>query len=370
MMAQSYLDGKVFQRLKLEEQTSIPPPRLSPALQHKQLQKMHPYNTRANKHRVVRELIEKKALPDADRVTVSLSATGEGHHLRWHWTEESLGGEEDDGSEAGSAFTDSDSSSDSSSSSSRLTDGDGDSEMGDDDRLRTPHRDIPYNPGSVILTPRKGHGLKREPRIGGGFDFWHEQDGVEERLTFTRQKVTLAPSKGNLLLHPDTQYIVDAIRNERNRLQERADGFPLPDSAAPEMDCDDDDAVSVTSEATVIVDPRATPEPTLFNGAMPIIRQPTLPADYNPGVAVPGPLPNRLSTIQEDVEAQPPLAPSPSGADWDAIPPRCQQPDLPPKIDQGASSAAPRRQGRSSNAAPLQRTDTEPIIAPSPAKRK
>ncbi|KAJ8473899.1 hypothetical protein ONZ51_g7572 [Trametes cubensis] len=332
---------------------------------------MHPYNTRANKHRVVRELIEKKALPDADRVTVSLSATGEGHHLRWHWTEESLGGEEDDGSDAGSAFTDSDSSSDSSSSSSRLTDGDGDSEMGDDDRLRTPHRDIPYNPGSVILTPRKGHGLKREPRIGGGFDFWHEQDGVEERLTFTRQKVTLAPSKGNLLLHPDTQYIVDAIRNERNRLQERADGLPLPDSAAPEMDCDDDDAVSVTSEATVIVDPRATPEPTLFNGAMPIIRQPTLPADYNPGVAAPGPLPNRLSTIQEDVEAQP------------RLPPRLQertgmrflrdannQQDLPPKIDQGASSAAPRRQGRSSNAAPLQRTDTEPIIAPSPAKRK
>ncbi|KAI0330075.1 hypothetical protein GY45DRAFT_1324124 [Cubamyces sp. BRFM 1775] len=353
---------------------------------------MHTYNTRANKHRVVRELIEKKVLPDADRVTVTLSDTGKGHHLRWHWTEESLGGGgEDDGSysDAGSSFTDSDSSSDSSSNSSRLTDGDGDSEMGDDERLRTPHRDIPYNPGSVILTPRKGHGLKREPRIGGGFDFWHEQDGVEERLTFTQQKVAVAPSKGNLLLHPDTQFIVDAIRNERKRLQERADGLPLPESAAPEMDCDDDDdAVSVTSEATVIVDPRATPEPTLFNGATPIVRQPTIPANYNPGVAASGPLLNRLSTIQEDVEAQPRLPPrfqersgmrflrdannrwvreGSLGPDADY---EVDRHDLPPKIDQGAGSAAQGRPTRSSNAAPLQRTDTEPIIAPSPAGRK
>ncbi|KAH9896658.1 hypothetical protein C8Q73DRAFT_686474 [Cubamyces lactineus] len=353
---------------------------------------MHPYNTRANKHRVVRELIEKKVLPDADRVTVTLSDTGKGHHLRWNWTEESLHDGEDDesGSDEGSSFTDSDSSSDSSSNSSRLTDGDGDSEMGDDERLRTPHRDIPYNPGSVILTPRKGHGLKREPRIGGGFDFWHEQDGVKDRLTFTQQKVSVAPSTGNLLLHPDTQYIVDAIRNERKRLQERADGLPLLESAAPEMDCDedDDDAVSVTSEATVIVDPRATPEPTLFNGATPIVRQPTLPANYNPGAAAPGPLPNRLSTIQEDMEAQlrlPPRLQERSGmrflrdannrwvregslgpdADYEV-----DRQDLPPKIDQGAGSVAQRRQARSSNAAPLQRTDTEPIIVPSPAKRK
>ncbi|KAI9058043.1 hypothetical protein FKP32DRAFT_1688926 [Trametes sanguinea] len=336
---------------------------------------MHTYNTRsnANKLRVIHELIAKKEIADADRITVTVSATGEGKHLRWHWSEDSLGSS----SSSSSAYTRDNSPSNA--DASDLTDADGDSEMGDEERLCTPQREVPYDPGSVVLTPRKGRVIKREDRIGGGFDFWQEQDGVTQRLAFSADGEPLGPVAADAQqLSPTICYVRDAIENQRQRYQQ-GDDLSLPSgSVVPALEDDDEDA------ETVIIDPRATPQPTLFRRQMPIVRVPTLPAEYEfYDLSRPGPsrpLPNRLSTIQEDGEAG--FRPAPR------IPERTAMrflrdaegrwvregslgPDaeyhidrecLPPKIEPDQVPAPPHAQAHGRGGAPLRRTDTEPVL--------
>ncbi|KAL7284337.1 hypothetical protein ACG7TL_001624 [Trametes sanguinea] len=340
---------------------------------------MHTYNTRANanKLRVIHELIAKKEIADAERITVTVSATGQGKHLRWHWSEDSLS------SSGSSAYTRDNSPSDASDTSD-FTDEDGDSEMGDEERLCTPQREVPYDPGSVVLTPRKGRMIKREDRIGGGFDFWQEQDGVTQRLAFSADGEPLGPVAADPeQLSPAVCYVRDAVETQRQRYQHGND-LSLPSgSVVPALDDDDDDDAT-----TVIIDPRATPEPTLFHGQMPIVRVPTLPADYDFHRSGPSrPLANRLSTIREDGEAgfrTPPRVPQSTGMRFlrdandrwvregslgpDAeyqIDPDC----LPPKIDPDQAPAPQQAHARGVVPTPLRRTDTEPVLNPTSRQR-
>ncbi|CDO77892.1 hypothetical protein BN946_scf184952.g4 [Trametes cinnabarina] len=345
---------------------------------------MHTYNTRANakKLHVYHELIARKEIVDAERITVSISATGQGQHLRWHWSKDSLG---KGSSNNGSAYSRNNSPSNASDTSS-LTDIDGDSEMGDEERVCTPQREVPYDPGSVVLTPKKGRILKREERIGGGFDFWQEQDGVTQRLTFSADGEALGVEAViSQQLSPAVRYVREAIEAERVR-HHHGNDLSLPSgSAVPALEDDeDDDKFSVASDAsTVIIDPRATPEPTLFNGQMPVVRVPTLPADYDPGASAPSRLlANRLSTIQEDGEAVPRMPrrlPGRTGmrflrdanGRWvreGSLGPDAEyqidRDSLPPRIDHEQGPSTQRHQVRSHGAAPLRRTDTEPVLEP------
>ncbi|KAH9941280.1 uncharacterized protein BXZ73DRAFT_75234 [Epithele typhae] len=102
-----------------------------------------------------------KHYPDSERINVALSATGEGHILRWNYSEDL---ESSTGSPALRTATPSPHS-----SSGSLVDGDGDSMMGDEEaeseaRFRTPLPLIDFDPGSVLLTPRKNR-LKHESRM-------------------------------------------------------------------------------------------------------------------------------------------------------------------------------------------------------------
>ncbi|KAI0353393.1 hypothetical protein OH77DRAFT_1427456 [Trametes cingulata] len=239
-----------------------------------------------------------------------------------------------------------------------MLDGDGDSVMGDDERLQTPLRDAPYDPGSVILTPRKGRILRREPSIEARFDVWHEQASVEGRLVF---RVDEARSRGK------ERYM------QMMRAEAASQGLVRHESTATYLD---DDAISIASDATVEVDPRETPEPTLVNGAMPLVRQPTWPADYD--LNAPGP--------------------SNAGSQWPARHPEWQGmriwrdangrwvregslgPDasyqvntdeLPPRIDRDDVPAPAASSARRVRAAPLRRTDTEPVLdVPTPKRRR
>ncbi|KAI0367194.1 hypothetical protein BV20DRAFT_576654 [Pilatotrama ljubarskyi] len=325
---------------------------------------MHTYNTRGNKHRVYNELIALDAYPYADRIKVTSTENGEGHHLRWQWSEESLqkidydDGEDDDDDETyreGSPSAASTSSwSSGASDATEMVDDDGDSVMGgeeDEDRLQTPIREAPYDPGSVILTPRKGRILRREPSIDGSFAVWHEQAGVEGRLVFRE----------------------DTSRYRGDDRQKRA--LVRCESTATSLD---DDAVSIASDATVQVDPRATPQPTLLNRAMPLVRQPTWPADYDlnaPGPSNAGPQwPARHPEwsgirIWRDANGQwvreGSLGPDASY--------QVNTEDLPPRIDRddAPAPAVEATSARRARAAPLRRTDTEPVLdVPTPKRRR
>ncbi|KAI0764043.1 hypothetical protein BD413DRAFT_616067 [Trametes elegans] len=265
-----------------------------------------------------------------------------------------------------------------------------DEDEGEDEvRLCTPHRDLPYNPGSVVLTPRKDRGLRREPRIGGGFDFWQEQDGVGHRLTFLPDRASPAPGQQQQQqqqqpLGKDAQHIREALDAERARHGGGLRRYDSIDTIIAEEERNDedaeddaeDDALSVASDATVRVDPRATPQPTVFNGARPIVRQPTLPADYEWNAPGPSrPRAGRLSTIEEggsDLPQWPSRFPEQpcmrilrdSDGRWvreGSLPPdlynSIDRSELPPRIDL-QEPAAP----RAPMAASLVRTDTEPVL--------
>ncbi|KAI0764778.1 hypothetical protein C8Q74DRAFT_1173490, partial [Fomes fomentarius] len=110
-------------------------------------------------------------------------ATGVGQHLRWHYSEDLIDVHQEE------VKQEREPSPDFSCASTVLVDHDGDSQMGDEEaRLETPTRESPFDPGSVVLTPKKQalRGLSREPRIGGGFDWWHKESGVEDRVAFLR----------------------------------------------------------------------------------------------------------------------------------------------------------------------------------------
>ncbi|RDX40809.1 hypothetical protein OH76DRAFT_1365648, partial [Lentinus brumalis] len=118
---------------------------------------------------------------DAHRISVTVSDTGKGKHLRWHYSEDliAIKQEEEEGKLPRGLTT---------AASHASVDSDGDSQMGDDeDRAHTPQPLGAYDPGSVVLTPHKRwNGVQREPRIGGGFDWWHNKSAVEERIMFVR----------------------------------------------------------------------------------------------------------------------------------------------------------------------------------------
>ncbi|KAI0634973.1 hypothetical protein C8Q77DRAFT_1156337 [Trametes polyzona] len=278
---------------------------------------MHTYNTRSNKHRVYHELIAEKVYPNGEIIEVTPSGTGKGHHLRWHWSQAAI-----EESREGSTSRESSPSSDSDDSdATELVDDDGDSVMGDEEHPRTPEREIPFRPGSVLATPDKRRTLQREQRIGGGFDFWHTQDGALNRLAFAAPGGRIAPADvASQELHPDVRHVRNAIDAYRRSATPCING-------QDDGDDDNSDTVSVCSQATVLIDPRATPEPTLVNGQMPLVRHPTLPADYDPNAAGPsGTRSDGLSTIQEEEEGSlqwPPRIPQSSvmrirrnGGEW------------------------------------------------------
>ncbi|KAI0746540.1 hypothetical protein C8Q80DRAFT_1271415 [Daedaleopsis nitida] len=333
----------------------------------------------------IRELIQQH-YPDAHRITVDVSATGAGRHLRWHYSEDLI-----------AAAQERDPSPTPSHTSTTLVDDDGDSQMGDEEeRPRTPSRLSPFDPGSVVLTPKKEgwRGLRRERRIGGGFDWWHDHEGVEDRVTFLRDGSHSRQESpvDRAHLGPDALRLLELVEAERDRHRTALKKTPSPYY-------DDDDALSVASiatQATVIVDPRNPTKPTLFNGEMPIIRQPTYPDDATPGPsssahsATPAGAAVRrhLSTIQEEgsgtasgsgsggaaLRSWQPKAPEVGhvrifrdrAGNWvreGSMGPDCDyhidRKLLPPRIDVGPAPAA--RAGPSRRVV-VQRTDTEPAI--------
>ncbi|KAL1938806.1 hypothetical protein VTO73DRAFT_11186 [Trametes versicolor] len=242
---------------------------------------MHTYNTRHNPHYVV----PTEEVPDVVLEDIAEPSTNQGGGVRWRCSEEpEVKVEEDDSEYSPSEY--SEESSSSSSGDTELVDNDGDSRMGDDTDARfvTPQREIPYRPGSVADTPRPGRILRHEPRAEGGFNFWHERDGAVMRLSFGRDGLLGGATAGaeGQQLPLDHPQVLEACEDVRR-------------SVSP--------AVSVASDATVIIDPRATPQPTLSNGAMPLVRHPTWPEGFDPNA--PGPSrgrTNRLSTIREGSE--------------------------------------------------------------------
>lgn len=223
---------------------------------------------------------------DQQRVTVTISATGEGQHLRWHYSEvlepqppataaatAPAHLVDDDGD---SVMGDSDSDSEASEYN------DGDSVMGDEDdeivRFHTPLRAEPYDAGSVILTPKKkGCALQRSPRIGGGYDWWHDKDGVRANLVYARPGEPVAgPSrrKGGEL-DPDTEYLRRAIEAGRKKLMLASAKSPPPelDELASDEDSDEEGTVIFDSHASV----RAPPLP---NNQLPYVRDPPRAAEH------------------------------------------------------------------------------------------
>ena len=327
----------------------------------------------------IREFIQQH-YADAHRISVDVSATGQGHHLRWHYSEDLIAPEEEED------IKPRDLSPTLSQVSTAFVDDDGDSMMfdeEDDERARTPNRFSPFDPGSVILTPRKDKWriLRREPRIGGGFDWWHEQEGVEDRVTYVR-KTSVAPQDpcDPAQLGPDARQLFALVEAQRERY-----GHPGPSrhkTRTPSPD-DDDDALSeasVATVATVIVDPRNPTQPTLFNGELPIVRQPA--NVQNPSG---GRLGGHLSTIEEEgsvggrgVNTQaPPRATDfahvrifrDNAGNWvreGSLGPEAvyhiDRSLLPPRVDQGPAGGSGRPE------AIIQRTDTEPVIFDEPAK--
>ncbi|KAH9855646.1 hypothetical protein C2E23DRAFT_883015 [Lenzites betulinus] len=338
---------------------------------------MHTYNLRSRPGKnavssVYQDLIAKGAYGDPKHIEITVSATGKGHHIRWHWSEASI----EDDNDTESSRSSSPSHDAGPSNVVDHVDDDGDSQMGDEEeeeRMRTPLREVPYDPGSVVLTPRRARIIRREPRIGGGFDFWHEQDGVLHRLAFSPDGKPLAPSEpGAQELHPDTQHIRDAIEAYRRSV--------TPFHGADEYLEDDDDARSVCSEATVLIDPRATPEPTLRNGAMPLVRHPTIPVDVNAPGPSRAPLLGRLSTIQEGSQELSWPARSPqqwsgmrilrnAAGEWireGSLGPDAEyqvnMADFPPRVDRDGEPAPAPAPAPRVRAVPLRRTDTEPCL--------
>lgn len=206
---------------------------------------------------------------EAHCVSIDVSATGQGQHLRWYYSDDLIASQEEEerkplvGVSQGASHA-----------SSATVDADGDSQMDDEEnRFRTPQPVGSYDPGSVVLTPHKReiqrHPIPREERIGGGLDWWRQRNGVDERLAFYPDRDS-SPEEGHAdvdskELGPDTQHVYNALREERAR-----HGTPAPreDNARS--------ANTLRSQATVIIDPRDPAKPTLFNGEMPIVRQPAL----------------------------------------------------------------------------------------------
>ncbi|KAI0718369.1 hypothetical protein C8T65DRAFT_83892 [Cerioporus squamosus] len=342
----------------------------------------------AEKQATIRQLVQQH-YPDAHRISVTVSATGEGQHLRWHYSEDVI--------EPPRGLTPS-----ASRASLAQVDEDGDSQMGDEEeRPHTPQPLGAYDPGSVVLTPHKRQNpwqaLRRERRIGGGLDWWHDEEGVEERLTFLRDGERGPDgTQGDVdpeQLGPDTRHVYDLLRAQRER-----HGSP----AQP-----DDDArsiASIASEATVIIDPREPTKQTLFTGEMPIVRQPTRPSDYkwsgttlssgttSSGNSQPQAI-RGLSTIQEegsrseddgglDTHAWPPRLPDfghvrlfrDDVGNWvrdGSLPPdgdyHIDRSLLPPKVDEASRAAS--RAARAARTVQLQRTDTELIDQPASQPR-
>lgn len=247
--------------------------------------------------------------PDAHRISVDLSATGVGHHLRWHYSEDLIDVQQAE------IKQEREPSPDFSHASTVLVDQDGDSQMGDEgERLQTPSRESPFDPGSVVLTPKKQawRGLSREPRMGGGFDWWHNESGVEERVAFIRdpsqppQQSAVQPAT----LGPDALVVYQQLEKERERHGGPSSQHRKPPRNLPPRHSDD--AVSVSSiatDATVILDnpKKNAGKPTLFNGEQPIVRQPATPDEYkqngknrSPNKQGAGNLDGQLSTIQEE----------------------------------------------------------------------
>lgn len=321
---------------------------------------MHTYNTRNNSNYVA----QPEEFPNVELEDVAEPSTNQGGGVRWRCSEE-VKVEEDDSEYSPSEY--SEESSSSSSGDTELVDNDGDSRMGDDADARyvTPQREIPYRPGSVADTPRRGRILRREPRAEGGFDFWHERDGAVMRLSFGQDGLPVAATAGaeGQQLPLDHPQVLDAYEDVRR-------------SVSP--------AVSVASDATVIVDPRATPQPTLSNGAMPLVRHPTWPEGFDPNA--PGPSrgrTNRLSTIREGSEEVqwPPRVPTQHQSmrirrddegrwvrEGSLDPEAAYQisaDDLPPRIDQ---APAPRRAPRPARHPRVNRAEV--VITTAPPHRK
>ncbi|OJT06447.1 hypothetical protein TRAPUB_2722 [Trametes pubescens] len=242
---------------------------------------MHPYNTRQNKNYVA-----PKQEPDEQRITVS-GRRNSRRPVRLHCSQDAVSEDNDSEASPSEYSGESSTSGDTTSGDTEIIDNDGDSVMRDNARFVTPQRDIPYRPGSVVETPKKGRIIRQEPRVGGGFNFWHKRDGAVLRLSFGQNGLPVAAvaEGGNQQPPPNDPHLMEAI-------------VDCSRSVSPESD-----AGSVASDATVVIDPRATPQPTLFNGAMPLIRHPTWPEGFDPNA--PGPSrgqTGRLDTIREGSE--------------------------------------------------------------------
>ncbi|KAI0646119.1 hypothetical protein C8Q79DRAFT_1009791 [Trametes meyenii] len=349
---------------------------------------MHTYNTRARKQQVFFELGVNDHSSDDFAVEIRPSETGEGVHILWHDLVNDDDSQDRDYSpplpsnSSDSSSSSGSSSSSSSSSATGLIDDDGDSQMSDEleDRLQTPQREEPYSPGSVIMTPRKNRIQRHDSRMGGGFDFWHAQDGVQQRIAFSSDYLPIAPPAAGQQQQPldtDTAHVRHVLEAHRNGLVRH---FERNETII------EDDEVSEASGATWIVDHRASPEPTPTGHMMPIVRHPTLPADYDLSAPGSSRLGSRLPPIQEGSEAIPRW--SANVREWKgmhlyhdangrwvregSLGPDAgytiDKANLPPRVDVAGDLASQARQARQTN---LRRTDTEPVPeAPTPRRRR
>ena len=213
--------------------------------------------------------------PDSDRIEVSVSATGQGRHLRWLYSDDDLKPKE---SREPTPFP--------SAGSDGEVDADGDSQMGDDSseadsdsdtetvtgRLCTPQPLGPYNPGSVVLTPRKDgrRRLQREARLN---DWWNASDGIESRVTL-RRDVSVEPDVGGSYkprVGPRSGHVQNRL-DARARYGYTGSTSSISEADEDEMADDDDDTRSVVSSAATVYAEADDVRPTLRKPELPIIR--------------------------------------------------------------------------------------------------
>ena len=331
---------------------------------------------------------------DASRIKASVSATGQGYILRWQYSEDNIQPEAKAQEPVRDAtpFHGSDVSG-SSSSSAFSVDEDGDSEMGDENgsaeepstgvarglRMQTPQPVGPYDPGSVVLTPRKDtrHSVRRARRsIESGPRGRGPSDGFQERVALLRQDTYLSPEdleddtlarafsaarrrslKGKLVEPVSRHTTKEDMLRIRALLQNLKKRHSSPSELSSQS------SGSEWSRATIIVDDDDEDErPTLRDGELPTIRH------DNPMPAQP---PRRRVTHEEEEQMHIHLFKDDDG-NWvrsgslgpGAIYPLTEA-DLPPK--ESPSKKRVHFQAGSSSSSSYDRTDTESVSSRAPS---